>query len=54
MNFTNGTRIFNESEAKSVEKRNKEIWDSFWEIPAKKRTAEDWLKLLDVQFLVKC
>lgn len=48
---TNGT--VSEAQAAQIVAKNEKIWDEFWAIPAKERTAADWQKLLEVQFMVK-
>lgn len=51
--YGNNKRKVSEAEAEQVTKRNEQVWDEFWSIPADKRTKEDWNRLLDIEILVK-
>ena len=42
-----------DAEAIAIDEPNHQIWENFWSIPREKRTAEDWEKLMDIQFLIK-
>lgn len=42
-----------DAEAIAIDELNHQIWENFWSIPREKRTAEDWEKLMDIQFLIK-
>lgn len=42
-----------DAQAAEIDELNHKIWKNFWDIPREKRTAEDWEKLMDIQFLIK-
>lgn len=51
--YGNNKRKVSEAEAEQVTKRNEQVWDAFWAIPADKRTSSDWERLLDIEIMVK-
>lgn len=51
--YGNNKRKISEAEAEQVAKNNEQVWEAFWSIPADKRTASDWQRLLDIEIMVK-